>query len=77
MATVQQLDPVYVDLTQSSVDGLKLRRAAAEGKITLTGPRAAKVQLILEDGRPYEGSGHIEFSDVPVGQTTGSVTCLR
>jgi membrane fusion protein, multidrug efflux system len=74
LATVQQLDPVYVDLTQSSVDGLKLRRAAAEGKVTLTGPHAAKVQLMLEDGQPYEGTGHLEFSDVTVDQTTGSVT---
>ncbi|HEV3428508.1 MAG TPA: efflux RND transporter periplasmic adaptor subunit [Paraburkholderia sp.] len=74
LATVQQLDPVYVDLTQSSVDGLKLRRAAAEGKVTLTGPHAAKVQLILEDGQPYQGDGHLEFSDVTVDQTTGSVT---
>ncbi|WP_425572591.1 efflux RND transporter periplasmic adaptor subunit [Paraburkholderia tropica] len=74
LATVQQMDPVYVDLTQSSVDGLKLRRAAADGKITLTGPHAAKVQLVLEDGQPYKGTGHLEFSDVTVDQTTGSVT---
>ncbi len=74
LATVQQLDHVYVDLTQSSVDGLKLRRAAAEGKVTLTGPHAAKVQLILEDGQPYQGEGNLEFSDVTVDQTTGSVT---
>jgi membrane fusion protein, multidrug efflux system len=74
LATVQQLDPVYVDLTQSSVDGLKLRRAAADGKVTLTGPHAAKVQLILEDGQPYQGTGQLEFSDVTVDQTTGSVT---
>jgi membrane fusion protein (multidrug efflux system) len=74
LATVQQLDPVYVDLTQSSVEGLKLRRAAAEGKVTLTGPHAAKVQLLLEDGQPYQGTGHLEFSDVTVDQTTGSVT---
>ncbi|WP_254221893.1 efflux RND transporter periplasmic adaptor subunit [Burkholderia multivorans] len=74
LATVQQLDPVYVDLTQSSVDGLKLRRDAQEGRLKTDGPHAAKVTLILEDGRPYGEAGKLEFSDVTVDQTTGSVT---
>jgi membrane fusion protein (multidrug efflux system) len=74
LATVQQLDPVYVDLTQSSLVGLKLRRDAQEGRLKTSGPNAAKVTLILEDGRPYPGTGKLEFSDVTVDQTTGSVT---
>lgn len=74
MDTIQQLDPVYVDLTQSSLDGLKLRRAAQEGRLKTNGPGAAKVTLILEDGRPYPLTGKLQFSDVTVDQSTGSVT---
>jgi membrane fusion protein (multidrug efflux system) len=74
MDTIQQLDPVYVDLTQSSLDGLKLRREVQEGRLKLSGPGAAKVTLILEDGRPYPLPGKLQFSDVTVDQSTGSVT---
>ncbi|MFL9982948.1 MULTISPECIES: efflux RND transporter periplasmic adaptor subunit [Paraburkholderia] len=74
LATVQQLDPVYVDLTQSSLDGLKLRREVQEGRLKTSGPDAAKVSLILEDGRTYSEKGKLQFTDVTVDQTTGSVT---
>ena len=74
LATVQQLDPVYVDLTQSSVDGLKLRRDIQEGRLQTGGANAAKVTLILEDGRAYAEAGKLQFSDVSVDQGTGSVT---
>lgn len=74
LATVQQLDPVYVDLTQSSLDGLKLRREVQEGRLKTTGPDAAKVSLILEDGRTYSEKGKLQFTDVTVDQSTGSVT---
>lgn len=74
MNTIQQLDPMYVDLTQSSLDGLKLRRDVQEGRLKTTGPGAAKVTLILEDGRPYPLPGKLQFSDVTVDQSTGSVT---
>jgi membrane fusion protein (multidrug efflux system) len=74
LATVQQLDPVYVDLTQSSVDGLKLRRDIQEGRLQTSGVNAAKVTLILEDGREYSEAGKLQFSDVSVDQGTGSVT---
>ncbi|HVW52824.1 MAG TPA: efflux RND transporter periplasmic adaptor subunit [Trinickia sp.] len=74
MDTIQQLDPMYVDLTQSSLDGLKLRRDVQEGRLKTTGPGAAKVTLILEDGRPYPLPGKLQFSDVTVDQSTGSVT---
>jgi membrane fusion protein (multidrug efflux system) len=74
MVTVQQLDPMYVDLTQSSLDGLKLRRQIQEGRLATNGPNAAKVTLILEDGRVYSEQGRLQFSDVTVDPTTGSVT---
>ena len=74
MSTVQQLDPVYVDLTQSSLEGLKLRQDVQSGKLKTSGPGAAKVSLILEDGKTYSEAGKLQFSDVTVDQTTGSVT---
>ncbi|MGU7781619.1 efflux RND transporter periplasmic adaptor subunit [Burkholderia sp. PU8-34] len=74
MSTVQQLDPVYVDLTQSSLDGLKLRQDVKSGRIKTSGPGAAKVSLILEDGKTYSEPGKLQFSDVTVDQATGSVT---
>jgi len=74
MSTVQQLDPVYVDLTQSSLEGLKLRQDIQNGRLKTDGPQAAKVTLILEDGKAYPEQGKLQFSDVTVDQTTGSVT---
>ncbi|WP_206997460.1 efflux RND transporter periplasmic adaptor subunit [Trinickia mobilis] len=74
MDTIQQIDPVYVDLTQSSLEGLKLRQDVQEGRLKTSGPGAAKVSLILEDGRTYSEPGKLQFSDVTVDQTTGSVT---
>ncbi|WP_321793782.1 efflux RND transporter periplasmic adaptor subunit [Burkholderia pyrrocinia] len=74
MSTVQQLDPVYVDLTQSSLDGLKLRQDVQSGRLKTSGPGAAKVSLILEDGKTYSEAGKLQFSDVTVDQATGSVT---
>ncbi len=50
MTTVQQIDPIYVDVTQSSVEGLQLRREIASGQLKLNGPDQAKVTLLLEDG---------------------------
>ncbi len=74
LSTVQQLDPVYVNLTQSSLEGLKLRREIQEGRLKTSGIHAAKVTLVLEDGRAYSETGKLQFSDVTVDQTTGSVT---
>lgn len=74
MSTVQQMDPMYVDLNQSSLDGLKLRREIEEGRLKTSGPGAAKVTLILEDGSTYAEQGKLQFTDVTVDQTTGSVT---
>jgi membrane fusion protein (multidrug efflux system) len=74
MATVQQIDPIYVDLNQSSVQGLQLRRDVANGKLKLNGPGQAKVTLILEDGTQYPLSGTLQFTDITVDPSTGSVT---
>ncbi|MGO4156069.1 efflux RND transporter periplasmic adaptor subunit [Cupriavidus sp. YAF13] len=74
LTTVQQLDPVYVNLTQSSVDGLRLRRQIQEGRLQAAGANAAKVTLLLEDGRAYPQPGQLQFTDVSVDQSTGSVT---
>ena len=74
MTTVQQIDPIYVDVTQSSVEGLQLRRDIASGQLKLTGPEQAKVTLFLEDGTEYSSAGSLQFSDITVDQGTGSVT---
>jgi len=74
MTTVQQIDPVYVDLTQSSVEGLQLRRDIASGQLKLNGPNQAKVTLLLEDGTQYPQPGSLQFTDITVDQGTGSVT---
>jgi membrane fusion protein (multidrug efflux system) len=74
LATVQQLDPIFVDLNQTSVEGLRLRREVASGRLQLHGPRGAKVHLLLEDGSPYAREGSLEFTDITVDPGTGTVT---
>jgi membrane fusion protein (multidrug efflux system) len=74
LATIQQLDPIYVDVTQSSTAMLKLRRALASGQLQKAGANGAKIKLTLEDGSEYSQDGTLEFSEVSVDQTTGSVT---
>src|SRR5271169_5111738 len=74
MATVQQIDPIYVDLTQSSVEGLQLRRDIATGQLKLNGPDQARVTLLLEDGTQSPLPGSLQFTDITVDQGTGTVT---
>ena len=74
MTTIQQIDPIYVDLTQSSVEGLQLRRDITSGQLKVAGPDQAKVTLTLEDGSQYAVPGRLQFSDITVNQSTGSVT---
>ena len=74
MAVIQQLDPIYVDVTQSSVELLELRRELESGRLQKAGDTAAAVKLTLEDGSQYKQEGKLEFSEVSVDQTTGSVT---
>lgn len=74
MATIQQLDPIYVDVTQSSKELLRLRRDLAEGRLQKASDSAAKVALKLEDGSHYAHEGTLKFSEVAVDESTGSVT---
>lgn len=74
MATVQQLDPIYVDMTQSSVELMALRKALEAGSIRRDGDDSAVVRLRLEDGSVYEHEGVLQFSEVEVSPGTGSVT---
>lgn len=74
MTTIQQIDPMHVDLTQSSLQGLELRRDAAQGRLKLAGIGQATVTVTMEDGRSYPHKGRVEFSDITVDQTTGAVT---
>jgi membrane fusion protein (multidrug efflux system) len=71
LATVQQLDPMYVDVTQSSNTVLQLKRAIAQGQL---GDGTAKVKLVFDDGTTYPIEGKLQFSDVTVDANTGSVT---
>lgn len=74
LATIQQLDPVYVDVTRSSSELLRLKRDLANGVIKKNGASQARVKLLLEDGSPYPLEGIMKFSEVTVDQGTGSVT---
>ncbi len=74
LATVQQLDPIYVDVTQPSAVLLRLKRELAAGELVQTGGNEAEVHLILEDGTQYKVPGKMQFAEVQVDQTTGSVT---
>ncbi|MFD2183160.1 efflux RND transporter periplasmic adaptor subunit [Rhodoplanes azumiensis] len=73
LATIRQIDPIYVDLTQSSLNFLKFRRALAEGRLANRGD-SVPVRLILEDGRPYDHPGKLGFAEVKVDESTGTFT---
>ncbi|MCK7514267.1 MAG: hypothetical protein MZV70_66440 [Desulfobacterales bacterium] len=73
LATIQQLDPMYVDVTQSTADILRLQRQLQEGQLDQNGKNQQKVRLILDDGTKYPLEGNLQFRDVTVDPTTGSV----
>ncbi|AOJ84503.1 hemolysin D [Burkholderia savannae] len=73
LATIQAIDEMYLDVSRASADWLKLRRAFASGRLKTAGSGAA-VKLLLEDGAEYEQAGTLQFSDITVDATTGSVT---
>ena len=73
LAVVQQLDPIYVDVTQSSAEMLRLRRALESGTLRRDAEGYGKVRLLLEDGTPYPLAGTLKFADVTVDASTGSV----
>ncbi|MBS1110583.1 MAG: efflux transporter, family, subunit, partial [Anaeromyxobacteraceae bacterium] len=74
LATIQQIDPIYVDLTQSADEVLKLRRNLESGKLQGIGKGQVRVQLITDDGREYAQTGTLQFTDVTVDPGTGSIT---
>jgi len=73
LATVQQLDPVYVDVTQSSNDFMRLKQAVEQGNLQKNSNKT-DVELITENGQRYPLKGTLEFSDVTVDESTGSIT---
>jgi membrane fusion protein (multidrug efflux system) len=74
MATIQQLSPMYVDVTQSSSELLRLKQNLASGLLRSNGATQANVKLLLEDGSSYPLPGTLKFSEVTVDQSTGSIT---
>jgi membrane fusion protein (multidrug efflux system) len=74
LATVQQLDPIYVDITQSSTELLRLQRQFTNGELVKNDKNEAEVALTLEDGTAYAERGHLKVSEVSVDPSTGSVT---
>jgi membrane fusion protein (multidrug efflux system) len=73
LATIQQLDPIYVDVPQSTTALLRLKQRLKEGRLNQSGSGQNQVDLILEDGSTYPHEGSLQFRDVSVDQTTGSV----
>jgi membrane fusion protein (multidrug efflux system) len=74
LATIQQLDPIYADFTQSVTEMNKLRRAFDNGELDRIAPDAAKVRLLLDDGTTYPLPGKLLFSEAKVDAQTGQVT---
>ncbi|WP_300464946.1 efflux RND transporter periplasmic adaptor subunit [Desulfobacula sp.] len=73
MVTIQQLDPIYVDVPQSTTELQRLKRSQADGHLNNDETNTNKVRIILSDGTPYPLEGTLQFSDVTVDPTTGSV----
>ncbi|HVP78362.1 MAG TPA: efflux RND transporter periplasmic adaptor subunit, partial [Thermodesulfobacteriota bacterium] len=74
LTTIQQLDPIYVDVSQSTAELLRLRSRLEGGRLRNGGENQSKVGLILEDGTAYPQKGTLQFRDVTVDPTTGAVT---
>ncbi|CAA0100791.1 Multidrug efflux pump subunit AcrA [Starkeya nomas] len=74
LATIQQLDPVYADFTQSATELIRLRRALKEGTLEEVEPDQTPVHLILEDGSRYPRPGRLLFSEAMVDASTGQIT---
>jgi len=73
LSTIQQLDPVYVDIPQSTSETLRLKRSLEGGRLNQGGEGQKKVKLLLEDGSEYPLAGTLQFRDVTVDPTTASV----
>jgi membrane fusion protein (multidrug efflux system) len=73
LTVVEQIDPIYVNFEQPAADVERLRRQQAAGDVTLLDRNAARVQVILQDGAPYEHEGTLDFFDYSVNPTTGAL----
>lgn len=74
LALIQQIDPVYVNFTQSATEAFKLRQAVSDGQLTPAGKQSTEVTVLLDDGTTYELPGKLLFSDISVDPATGQVT---
>src|SRR5204863_7192309 len=74
LAVVQQINPMYINFTQSTTDVLRLRKAVESGKFKRAGADGASVRVILEDGSDYGQAGTLLFSDLTVDPTSGQIT---
>ena len=74
LAVIQQINPMYVNITQSSSEVLKMRAALASGKLASEGKGAARVTVMMDDGKPYPQTGRLLFTDLTVDETTGQVS---
>jgi membrane fusion protein (multidrug efflux system) len=72
LATIQQLEPIYVDVAQSSAELLRLKRSQESGRLMSDVEEGKKVRILLEDGTPYDHEGVLQFRDVTVDPATGS-----
>ena len=73
LATIQRLDPIYVDISQSTADLLALKKQIAAGQVSGNTPATARVTLTLEDGSKYPLEGKLQFSETSVDENTGAV----
>lgn len=73
LATVQQIDQLYVDVSQSSSEVLRLKQALASGRLKSVGQDTASVKILLDDGTEYASPGVLQFADITVNVSTGSV----
>ncbi len=74
LAVIQQINPMYVNFTQSAAEVFRLRKAMESGQLKGAGSEAASVQVVMEDGSVYEQAGRLLFSDLTVDSATGQVT---
>ena len=74
LAVVQQINPMYVNFTQSTTDVLRLRKAVESGRFKSAGGDGASVRVVLEDGSEYAQPGKLLFSDLTVDPTSGQIT---
>ncbi len=74
LATIQQIDPIYVDVTQSSSEVMRLKHELQAGRLRKSHDGGARVSLSMEDGAPYGLEGTLQFADITVDQSTGTVT---